>query len=470
MDAETRTNELPCSAVKRHCLVSLALALAFAAAVLAVAPSAASAAQCPADTPSLPLNTSVDIPFDCAVTGTPTVTDPPDLGTATVQSGSGRPVIVRYVPHQDVRGIDRFGWSDGDETYAEQYVVVGAALKLTCDAVSRLYQQPGPFLAHDGQDLEILGRCSNRVYGDALSLEVTSPPAHGGATFVAENPGPGYLRYRPSPGYTGPDVLQARVVSPVPGRTSAAFEIAIAVKAPNRPPVCPPVALTIVQANGYQHFPSLCSDPDGDPLSYGLVRMPASGEAFFGPDLVMTYRPRLGWTGSDTVQVVVGDGFAETRVDVPVEVRGEEPPPVSPPPVSPPPPSLPAPPEGFVPARGADLGGDAVVWGPLGGIRLGRRALPVVAAGCRVACTVSARLRLFAKRHRRLALPAQTIELPAGRRRVVRMKLTGAALSALRDRKRARAELTLVVTPAGGATTRDTLDLRVGLPAAEPRR
>lgn len=466
--------ELPCPAVLRWCLTSLSLALA----ALAVAPGAASAATCTADTPSLPLNTPIEITYACAVTGTPKVTNQwPGWGTVTILTGKGEtPVRVRYTPNPDLRGVDRFSWSDGEGTIAEQYVVVGAPLQLSCEGVTRLGQTPAPIVARDGQDQEILIRC-NQIPGDALDIELTSPPAHGTVTVVDDSIGPGVLRYRSTPGYTGPDSVSIRVKSPVPGRTSPSFSIPITVKGPNRAPVCPPVPLTIVTVGTVKHFPNLCSDPDGDPLSYGLVVAPPRADAFFGPDLVLNYRPRPGWTGPDTIRVVVGDGFSTSGVDIPVEVRDAEappsspPPPAAPPPVAPPPPaSLPAPPDGFVPARGVDVGADAAVWGPVGGIRLGRRALPVIAAGCRVACTVSAQLRLYPNGRRPVALPPQRLQLAGGRREVVRMKLTGAARTALRGRKRVKAVLALAVQPDSGAPVRDTLDLRVGLPSTKRGR
>lgn len=157
---------------------------------------------------------------------------------------------------------------------------------------------------------------------------------------------------------------------------------------------------------------------------------------------------------------------------IPVEVRAVEP---APPPADAEPRPTPAPapvassppaPEGFVAARGVDLGPEATVWGPVGGVRLGRRALPVVAVGCRVACAVRARVRLVApKRRSPVALRARSVELAAGG-----AGWCGCGCAGRRGGQCGRARVRAVLSlgrAGGGSPVADTLRLRVTLPGAK---
>ncbi|HEY8583264.1 MAG TPA: Ig-like domain-containing protein, partial [Capillimicrobium sp.] len=439
-------------------------------------PGTAAAAGC-AGTPTTVLPGAwVTVSFSCVIKNNTwaTVVTPPQHGTLTLAWTAWNGAAFTYRADPAYRGTDSFTW-EGAESGPVTHTLTVEAPPLSCSGVTRPYGAAPPILARDGTDEDIGVVCSNRMGGDQLSLEVVAGPAHGTVTDTSVSSELG-LRYRSAPGYVGADSVTVRVKSPVAGRPSPAFEIPITVKGPNRAPVCAPVGMVYVPEATTKILTNLCSDPDGDPLAYGITRLTQLGLTSVGADGSVWYYAYPGARGTETIPVVVGDGFTETRLDVPVTAGEEEPPraPVPPPVVAPPtvvpppPPALPAPPDGFVPARGVSLGADAAVWGPLGGIRLGRANLPVFAAGCRHACTLRAQLRLYPVRRGPVALPAQTVRLDPGKRETVRMRLTAAARTAVRGRKRVKAVLSLELQGADGALVRDTLDLRVALPAAAP--
>ena len=54
------------------------------------------------------------------------------------------------------------------------------------------------------------------------------------------------------------------------------------------------------------------SDPDGDPITAVLVSGPAHGTLTLNANGTFSYRPNLGWSGTDTFTYKVTDGTAES--------------------------------------------------------------------------------------------------------------------------------------------------------------
>jgi hypothetical protein len=63
-------------------------------------------------------------------------------------------------------------------------------------------------------------------------------------------------------------------------------------------------------------------DPDGDPLTVTIVADPPNGTATRNPDNTVTYRPRCGFTGTDSFGYQISDGRGGTASAlVTVQVR-----------------------------------------------------------------------------------------------------------------------------------------------------
>lgn len=454
-------------------LLSLLASVVLAA---AVAPSSASAA-CSYSTATVLPGTATSISASsCAVSGAPAIVTQPQHGSVSA-SYDQRTGIVGFYLHADssYRGTDSFTWTgaaDGPQTFT--YTV--EAPQLQCTVGSRPYNAPPPFTVRAGTELLVNVTCSNRGDEQLLGLELTTP-AHGTATVVPDG-GTLVFAYRAAAGYSGPDCLSVRVTSRLAGRSSAPIEVPLTVQAANRPPVCaPPAVPTVVLPDKAAFWSGICSDPDGDPLSYGIRHTPGTwGQlgwvTITGDQIGWAYSTNVTQRGPYTLPFVVGDGFSEVPFDIVVDLRdtleGDKPPTTQPTPSNPNPPkpprtpTLPAAPEGFVPARGVDLGSEVAVWGPVGGIRLGRRSLPIIAVGCRQACEVRAELFLLPKRRKPVALPARTLRLNAGKRAVATVRLTAAARNSVRGRKSVKA---LLVLQSG--ELRSELPLRVSLPPAK---
>ncbi len=144
--------------------------------------------------------------------------------------------------------------------------------------------------------------------GDALAVTVTGPPANGA---VGVNPD-GSITYTPNFGFFGTDRFEYGISDGRGGAASATVTVTV-MSPPNRPPVArndaattaanTPVAVAVL-ANDF--------DPDGDALAVTVTGPPANGSAVVGGNGSITYTPRAGFTGTDTVTYAVDDGRGGT--------------------------------------------------------------------------------------------------------------------------------------------------------------
>ena len=139
----------------------------------------------------------------------------------------------------------------------------------------------------------------------ALLFAITAAPAHGALSGTAPN-----VVYTANASFSGTDSFQFRVSD---GQMdSAAARVTVQVVQPNRPPVAN--ALSFSVAAGVPVNVTLTgSDPEGMPLTYEIVTLPAHG-TLTGPAPTLTFTANAAFSGADSFQYRVKDGSQYSAV------------------------------------------------------------------------------------------------------------------------------------------------------------
>ena len=148
--------------------------------------------------------------------------------------------------------------------------------------------------------ITLTGRVGN---GGAVSYVVTSNPSHG--TLSGQAP---HFSYTPHANYSGPDSFSFKAKYGV--ATSAEATVSITVNPMNDNPT----AQADAASTGKNSAVSISviandSDVDGDNLSITSVTQGANGTvSITGGAKMVNYKPRNGFTGTDTFTYTVSDG------------------------------------------------------------------------------------------------------------------------------------------------------------------
>jgi len=139
--------------------------------------------------------------------------------------------------------------------------------------------------------------------GDPLTYNVVTGPSHGHLSGKAPK-----LTYTPEANFNGSDSFTFNVndgmVDGVP------VTVLITVKAVNDPPTANDDSVT-TQEDTLVSITLAGSDPDGDALSYSVVKDPSHGSlSGTGPNL--TYTPNANFNGSDSFLFIVNDGTVDS--------------------------------------------------------------------------------------------------------------------------------------------------------------
>jgi len=139
--------------------------------------------------------------------------------------------------------------------------------------------------------------------GDLLTYNVVTGPSHGRLSGTAPK-----LTYTPQPNFNGKDSFTFNVndgtVDGVP------VTVLIMVKAVNDPPIAIDDSVT-TQEDTLVSITLAGRDPDGDALSYSVVKDPSHGRlSGTGPNL--TYTPNENFNGSDSFLFNVNDGTVDS--------------------------------------------------------------------------------------------------------------------------------------------------------------
>ncbi len=250
-----------------------------------------------------------DYDIDGEVLGLPTITDPPQNGTA-VRQNDGR---VRFTPFAGFEGIDLFSYTVCDPNAlcatASVVVKVGGStganrVPLPVDDATSTPEGTTVAIAVLVNDVELDGQ-------DQLVLSGTCTPAHGAAS-----PGPGgAVLYTPTPYYVGTDRF-CYTVCDTAGSCASAMVVVTVTAGLNEPPIgIDDFAATPVGIPFDIRPLENDIDPNGDALAILEVSDPGHGSASLHADGSITYSPSLGFVGDDAFDVKISDGRGGTDLE-----------------------------------------------------------------------------------------------------------------------------------------------------------
>ncbi len=145
--------------------------------------------------------------------------------------------------------------------------------------------------------------------GAALSFTVVTLPANGTLTGNGAN-----RIYAPKSGFTGADSFTFKVNDGTSDSALATVSITVKAVSANQPPVAQGQTLTTVAG---KPLPIVLAgvDPEGKPVTFAVVTQPANG-ALSGTAPNLTYTPKSGFTGSDSLTFKVNDGALDSAVAI----------------------------------------------------------------------------------------------------------------------------------------------------------
>jgi cellulose biosynthesis protein BcsQ len=205
---------------------------------------------------------------------------------------SGTAPNLTYTPNKNFNGPDSFTFKVNDGTVDSAATTVSINITPVNDAptannieITGMEDMPIPVLLK-GIDPD----------GDSLTYSIVTKPSNGTLSGTEPN-----MTYTPNLNFNGLDSFTFKVsdgtLSSMPGTVS------IVVNPVEDPPVANSTSVT-VQEDTVSHILLTGSDPDGDPLSYTVLRAPAHGKlSGTAPNMVYTPDPNFCWLDSFTFRV-----------------------------------------------------------------------------------------------------------------------------------------------------------------------
>ncbi|MCC7375359.1 MAG: tandem-95 repeat protein [Verrucomicrobiales bacterium] len=259
---------------------------------------------------------------DAPVANNSTVTMDEDKSATLAMSGSdveGSPlayIIVRYpangtisgtAPNLTLRtkpnffGTDLFQYkvTDGSATSAV------ASINITVNPVN---DRPvaTSFTKTLDEDVPIgIALVGTDVEGSPLTYAITAAPTNGTLSGTLPN-----LTYTPAPDFSGSDSFQYTVTDDLLVSTPAT--VGLTVNAINDTPEAVSAYLS-VNENSPLPIVLLGTDAEDDALTYQITQSPTNG-TLSGVAPNLTYQPRSGFSGIDTLRFTVGDGTSTSAV------------------------------------------------------------------------------------------------------------------------------------------------------------
>lgn len=213
---------------------------------------------------------------------------------------SGTPPNLTYTPNRDFAGPDSFTFKVNDGT---------ASSVLTTVSITVAPANDQPMAANDS--VTLLEDTPTAITlrgidpdGDILTYSIVNEPSHGSLSGTEPN-----VVYEPDRNFDGPDSFTFKINDGVADSLPAT--ISIMVTAAPDAPIADDKDVTVRED---EELPIILSgiDPDGDPLTYTVLRTPAHGTLTGkAPNVVYTPDPNFSWLDSFTFRV--SDGTAESE-------------------------------------------------------------------------------------------------------------------------------------------------------------
>jgi len=226
------------------------------------------------------------------------IVDQPAHGTLT---GTG--VDQTYTPAANYNGPDSFTFKANDGSLDSNTATVSITVTAVNDAPVAVADS---YTTAENTQLSVTapGVFSNDSDVDNVNLEAikVDEASHGTASFILI--GSGAFSYVPHLNFNGTDSFTYKLWD---GEAySNTVTVTINVTSVNNAPVCSPVSLNTAEDTNGQADP-LCTDADGDTLTYSIVGPATSGNAsvFTG---TLAYEPNLNFNGSDSFTYRASDG------------------------------------------------------------------------------------------------------------------------------------------------------------------
>ncbi|WJH42182.1 Ig-like domain-containing protein [Aliirhizobium terrae] len=246
-------------------------------------------------------------------------------GTVTINADGS----YSYTPVAGYVGSDSFTYTVSDGQATSTYTVtvsVGAANQPPVGADANVVAF---------EDTPLNGRLpvATDADGDALTYGLGAQAVHGTVTVNRD----GTYTYVPTLNYNGTDTFIYTVSD---GRSTSTYTVTITVDPVNDPPVGSDTSVSVPEGETITGALPPATDPEGQPIVYGLGTGPRHGTVTINPDGTYTYTPADGYSGSDSFTYTISDGTSVATYTVSITIDPAEPPEEPRPPleVDPPPP------------------------------------------------------------------------------------------------------------------------------------
>jgi len=201
---------------------------------------------------------------------------------------------LRYSPKANFNGSDSFTFKVNDKRTVSEAATVSITVKAVNDAPTANDER---VTTQEDEPVSIR-LAGNDPDGDSLSYSVVKAPSQGRLSGTAPR-----LRYSPMANFNGSDSFTFKVSDKT--MDSEAATVSITVKAVNDAPTANDERVT-TQEDEPVSIRLAGNDPDGDSLSYSVVKAPSQGR-LSGIAPRLRYSPMANFNGSDSFTFKVSD-------------------------------------------------------------------------------------------------------------------------------------------------------------------
>jgi len=160
------------------------------------------------------------------------------------------------------------------------------------------------------------------VDGDALTFTLVGQPPNGTVVLDAD----GTYIYTPNADFSGTETFQVAVNDGHGGITTVT--VTVTVTPVNDAPVGQDTAINATEDTPFTGTLPAATDPEGDPLTYGVGAQPGHGTVTVNPDGTYVYTPDPDYNGPDSFTYTVSDGKTTVTYTVSIDVAPVNDPPV----------------------------------------------------------------------------------------------------------------------------------------------